>query len=89
VYHDIALVVQRATAAFLEAQVFDVEEERLQMLRDLIDSATASMANTMKAQAAMSAGLPPTALSGGPSVTNNVNVEPQNPVAPAVPPVVA
>ncbi len=89
VYHDIALVVQRATAAFLEAQVFDVEEERLQMLRDFIDSATASMANTMKAQAAMSAGLPPNALSGGPSVTNNVNVEPQNPVAPAVPPVVA
>lgn len=100
-YQDITTLIPRATAAYLAAQQFDIEEERLQMLRDYIDQATNQMTQALAASAAMSAGLSPEVMgagapqpalpaggAGGGSVNNTVNVQPQPP-APAVPPLTA
>jgi hypothetical protein len=95
-YQDLSQLVPRATAAYLAAQHFDIEEERLQMLRDFIDMATNEMTKTLAAQASIQAGLPANALgggmpapaSGGGSINNTVNVEP-TPPTPAVPPLIS
>ena len=95
-YQDTSLIVSRATSSYLYAKHHGADEERLQMMRDYIDLATNEMTVRMAGMAAMSAGLPPTALGGGApsapagggSVQNTVNVQPQAPT-PAVPPVVA
>ena len=97
-FQNLQLLTQRALAAYLFARHNGAEENRLDMLRQLIEDATA-------AQAAATApppmpppppgGSPPPPGPGGPagmrigSNVGNLNVNAAPPVAPAVPPTVA
>lgn len=102
-YEDLQLIIERATAAYLFARHFeDIEPERLDMLRVLIDTAAAmlippqpagmpGMPADMPGMPTDMPGMPP---AGGPPMPNmanvgNVNIEASPPVAPAAPPVVA
>lgn len=83
-FQNVPLLVERATAAYLYARHHGAEEERLQMLRDLIADATARMAavaaSTMPAQPAAPGAAPALAPQGA---------EPPPAPGPALPPPVA
>lgn len=91
-YQNLELLISMATASLLYAKHHGAEEERLEMLRRLIDEASAL---TLAAQAAAAApapgatpaapGAPAPAGGGMGDMTQNVNV----PVQPAVPPLIA
>lgn len=97
-YQNLDMMIERATASYLYSRHRGCPEERLRLLRNLIDNATKQKAalQTM-AQPAMPgapgapmpgapAGAPPAPpMAGGPQVTNTLNVPP--PIIPAVPPV--
>lgn len=93
-YQNLDLIIQRANAAYLYARHRDCPEERLSLLRNLIDNATAQKATLLAPPTAPpglpagpAMGAPP--MQGGPTMTNNntVNVPPP-PIQPTVPPVV-
>ncbi len=96
-YQNIDLIIERATAAYLYARHRGCPEERLSLLRNLIDNATqakvsltapAPMPGAAPGAAPAPAGPPPGApMAGGPSINNTLNVPP--PVIPMTPPVVA
>lgn len=101
-YQNLDLIIERATAAYLFARHTDCEEERLTLLRNLIDNATKQkVALTMPPPAPpgampgagappMPGGpsvAPPPMPGGGPSITNTLNVPP--PIIPTVPPIVS
>jgi hypothetical protein len=99
-YEDLELIIERATASYLFARHFkDIEPERLDMLRQLIDNAAAMLAPppaAMSAGPGMPAGpempmpTPPPAPGGGMAANvGNVNINAAPPVAPVTPPVIA
>lgn len=102
-YQDLELIIERATAAYLFARHFpDIEKERLDLLRQLIDNAAALLAPPAPPAGApmpgapmdpAAMGAPPMAGPGAPMPTmanvGNVNIDAAPPVAPAVPPVTA
>ena len=90
-YQNLDLIIQRATAAYLYARHRDCPEERLRLLRNLIDNATkqkslmmAPPAPAMPPGGAPPMGAPPPM--GGTQVNNTMNVPP--PIVPTVPPVI-
>lgn len=98
-YQNLDLIIERATAAYLYARHRGCPEERLRLLRNLIDTAAAQkVALTMPPPGAMPppggpapmpGGAPPMpapAPVGGPVVNNTMNVPP--PIIPTVPPIV-
>lgn len=95
-YQNLDLIIQRANAAYLYARHRGCPEERLKLLRNLIDNATAQKAATMAPPPAApmpggEMGAPPPMpggppMAGGPQINNTLNVPP--PVIPTVPPVV-
>lgn len=93
-YQNFDLIIQRANAAYLYARHRGCSEERLMLLRQLIDSATqqkvkmmapAPMPGTPPMPGAPSVAAPPLP-GGGANITNTLNVPP--PVVPMTPPVV-
>lgn len=99
-YQNIDLIISRGTAAYLYARHHGAEEERLAMLRDLIDSATQMKADMTQASlpppmpGAGAPGMPP----GGPGIPGapqaglpiSPSPGPMGPgPAPTVPPVIA
>ena len=80
-YQNLDLIIQRANAAYLYARHRQCPEERLSLLRNLIDNAT-----SQKAAAMMPPPMPGMPPGGGASITNTLNVPP--PIIPTVPPVV-
>lgn len=92
-YQNIDLIIERAIASYLYARHFpDIEQERLTMLRTLIDTATAMKAALVAPPPAPPGPVPSPAGPGagavsGPPInnTNTVNI----PQPPAVPPVIA
>lgn len=95
-YQNLDMIISRANSAYLYARHHKCEEFRLQMLRDLIDSATAQKAMLVAPPAPPmagppGAGMPPPGPPGMGNIGANVgaiNVNAQAPVAPAVPPAV-
>lgn len=97
-YQNLDLIIQRANAAYLYARHRGCPEERLTLLRQLIDTATQQKAQAMTPPpgAPMSAAAPPMPgpmsaaappmPGGAPNITNTLNVPP--PIIPAVPPLV-
>lgn len=100
-YQNLDKIIERANAAYLYARNRHCPEERLALLRNLIDTATAQKAQMMAPPAAPmgppGAGTPPPMpgggpsmapppMAGGPQITNTMNVPP--PIIPTVPPVV-
>ena len=99
-YQNLDKIIERANAAYLYARNRNCPEDRLRLLRNLIDNATAQKSAMMAPPAApmgMGAGTPPPMpgaglsmapppMAGGPQITNTLNVPP--PILPAVPPVV-
>lgn len=100
-YQNLDLIIQRANAAYLYARHRGCPEDRLRLLRNLIDNATAQKAQMMApppAPAIPGAGAAPPMPGGGPSmaappmpggapnITNTLNVSP--PIIPTVPPIV-
>lgn len=97
-YQNLDMIISRANSAYLYARHHKCDEQRLQMLRDLIDSATAQKAMLLAPPVpppmagAPGPGMPP--LPGPPGTGNiganvgNINVNAQAPIAPAVPPAV-
>lgn len=101
-YQNLDLIIERATAAYLFARHTDCEEERLTLLRNLIDNATKQkVALTAPPPAAPGMGgapppmpgagagpgmAPPPMPGGAPNITNTLNVPP--PIIPTVPPIV-
>lgn len=89
-YQNLDLIIQRANAAYLYARHNGCPEERLALLRNLIDNATAQKAATMAPPPAppMPGGAPPPAAPGmPPMVQGDLTVNAAPPVQPAVPPV--
>lgn len=96
VYQNLDMIITRATANYLFAKHHDCDEDRLRMLRDYINQATAMKVQSIQAMAPPPppaaggpAGLGPSAApgpGGGPAVNNTNNVE--IPLQPAVPPVI-
>lgn len=89
-YQNLDLIIQRATAAYLYARHRDCPEERLRLLRNLIDNATKQkvLMAAPPAPAMPPGGAPPMAAPppmGGTQVNNTLNVPP--PIVPTVPPV--
>ncbi len=90
-YQNLDLIIQRANAAYLYSRHRGCPEERLALLRNLIDNATAQKAALMAPPPmAMPTGAPmappaPAPAPGGPQV----NIENNMPQMPVVPPVVA
>lgn len=93
-YQNFDLLIERANAAYLFARHRDCPEDRLSMLRNLIDNATAmkaSMAQMAQPPAppmgppGVPPGAPPPMMGGG--IQNTVNVPPP-PVPPSIPPIV-
>jgi hypothetical protein len=95
-YQNISLLITRATSQYLYARHRNCPEERLSLLRNLIDTATAQMA-AMQAPPPAPMGPPPGPEMGAPppqpgmggggtQVNNTLNVPP--PIIPTVPPVV-
>lgn len=101
-YQNLELLIQRGTAAYLYARHHGAEESRLELLRQLVDSATAMLnppAPPMPPGAPMgpdAMGAPPGGLPPGmppppgaaPGGPININVPPSNPLQPAVPPLI-
>lgn len=100
-YQNLDLIIQRGTASYLYARHRGCPEDRLSLLRNLIDNATAQKAALMApppmpgmgTPGAMPPGAPMGAppaggppMAGGPQITNTLNVPP--PVIPAVPPMI-
>lgn len=94
-YQNIDLIIERATAAYLYARHCECPEERLRLLRQLIDSATLEKTKMMAPAApGMAPPVPgagpsmaaPPVPGAGPNITNTLNVPP--PVIPMTPPVV-
>jgi len=98
-YQNLDLIIERANASYLYARHRGCPEERLSLLRNLIDNATAQKAQMMAPPAPPMAGpMGPPAPGAGPSmaappmpggganITNTLNVPP--PIVPTVPPVV-
>lgn len=99
-YQNLDKIIERANAAYLYARNRHCPENRLALLRNLIDNATAQKAQMMAPPAppmGMGGGTPPPIpgagpsmaappMAGGPQITNTMNVPP--PILPAVPPVV-
>jgi hypothetical protein len=99
-YQNLDKIIERANAAYLYARNRNCPEDRLRLLRNLIDNATAQKSAMMAPPAApmgMGAGTPPPMpgagpsmapppMAGGPQISNVLNVPP--PILPAVPPVV-
>jgi len=99
-YQNLDLIIQRATASYLYARHRGCPEDRLALLRNLIDNATAQKVQmTMPPPMPGGAGpmgppapgagpsmAPPPAPGGAPNITNTLNVPP--PIIPTVPPVV-
>lgn len=90
-YQNLDLIIQRATAAYLYARHRDCPEERLRLLRNLIDNATKQkvLMAAPPAPAMPPGGAPPMAAPppmGGTQVNNTLNVPP--PIVPTVPPVI-
>jgi len=94
-FQNLQLLVERATANYLFARHFDdIEPERLELLRNLIELTTAELARQAQAMQppAPPMAAPPAPPAEGPSPMPNINVSgPQvnMPPAPAVPPLVA
>lgn len=90
-YQNLDLLIQRANAAYLYSRHRGCPEERLSMLRNLIDNATAQKAQLMAPPAPPMAGPPPgppaAPTGGGPTINNTVNAPQQAPM-PTVPPLV-
>lgn len=99
-YQNLDLIIQRANAAYLYARHRGCPEERLSLLRNLIDNATAQKAALMAPPPAEPGAMPelppemgmPQAaagggMAGGPVINNTLNA-PAPPPAPMVPPVV-
>lgn len=99
-YQNLDLIIQRANAAYLYARHRGCPEDRLRLLRNLIDNATAQKAQMMTpppAPAVPGMGAPPMPGAGpsmaappmpggAPNITNTLNVPP--PIIPTVPPIV-
>ena len=97
-YQNLDLIIERATASYLYARHRDCPEDRLQLLRNLIDNAAAAKVAMMQTPppAPMMPGAPmggpgmgaPTGAppAGGPQISNEINVPP--PIIPTVPPVI-
>jgi hypothetical protein len=98
-YQNLDLIIQRANASYLYARHRGCPEERLKLLRNLIDNAT-KQKSLMMAPPPMP-GMPPGGampppggappmgappMAGGPQITNTLNVPP--PIIPMTPPVV-
>lgn len=99
-YQNLDLIIQRANAAYLYSRHRNCPEDRLALLRNLIDNASAQKAALM-APPPMPAGPPgmppgpppdmmgaPPPMPGGPVINNTVNA-PVPPPAPLVPPVIS
>lgn len=99
-YQNLDMIIERANASYLWARHRHCPEDRLTLLRNLIDTATAQKAAMLTpppmpgmppgAPGAMPPGappgMPPGAPSGAPVINNTMNAAPP---APAVPPLVA
>lgn len=96
-YQNLDLIIERGTAAYLYARHHDCDEERLSMLRNLIDNATAQkvLLTAPPPEAAPPGGMPAPGMSpaaGAPAMTGGKlinNVTMNNPAAPTVPPIIA
>lgn len=93
IYQSLDLIIERATASYLFARHHGCEENRLDMLRQYIDAATANKIKTImpppQAMAPPGApGMAPSPAPGGGStqMTNTTNVN--MPLQPAVPPMI-
>ena len=98
-YQNLDKIIERANAAYLYARNRNCPENRLSLLRQLIDMATAQKVKlTTPAAPPMGAGTPPPMpgagpsmapppMAGGPQISNTLNVPP--PIIPTVPPVVS
>lgn len=94
-YQNLDLIIQRTNAAYLYARHRGCPENRLMLLRQLMDMATGQKAAMAApppgpAMPGMPPGAPPmpgAPQPGMPDITNTVNAAP--PVSPAVPPIVA
>lgn len=90
-YQNLDLLIQRANAAYLYARHHACPEERLSLLRNLIDNATAQKAAAMAPPPAMAAPPAPPAPGGGPGmppmVQGDLTVNAAAPPMPVVPPV--
>lgn len=94
-YQNLDLIIQRANASYLYARHRGCPENRLRLLRQLMNSATAAKALIMTPPAPAMPGAPgamPPApgapAPGGPVINNTMNA-PAQPPAPAVPPLIA
>lgn len=93
-YQNLDLIIQRGTAAYLYARHRGCPEDRLRLLRNLIDNATSQKAAMMAPPPAPAMpgaappmpGAPPAPGGGGAQINNTLNVPP--PVIPTVPPIV-
>ena len=96
-YQNLDMMIQRATAAYLYARHHDCPDDRLEMLRNLINNASATKAQLMAPpEPQMPPGPPmgaaPPPMPGAPmgaSVGGNINIDASAPPMPTVPPVVA
>ncbi len=89
-YQNLDLIIQRANAAYLYARHNGCPEERLSLLRNLIDNATAQKAAVMAPPAPPAAPPAPAAAGGAampPMVQGDLTVNAAPSVQPAVPPV--
>lgn len=98
-YQNLDLLLQRATASYLYARHRNCPENRLQLLRNLIDNAAAAKVNLLQTPppGAPAPGMAPPgapmmppppggAAPGGPQISNTLNVPP--PIIPTVPPII-
>lgn len=86
-YQNADLIISRGTAAYLYAKEHGCEDNRLEMLRRLIDGTTAAKAKMMQPPMPPPGAMPPGAPPGAPP--GDVTINNQMPMNPAVPPVVA
>lgn len=90
-YQNLDLIIQRANASYLYARHRGCPENRLRLLRQLIDSATATKALMLAPPVpppmpgVPSAGAPPPMPGGDPTINNTMNA-PVQPPAPLAPP---
>lgn len=89
-YQDIDKVISRGTASYLYAKHHGCDEERLDMLRQYINMATAKklemMAPPPEAMTPMAPGAPPPAPAAPGAGPSNTTVNVTQPIQPAVPP---
>lgn len=99
-YQDMSLIVARATSAYLYAKHHGCDEDRLEMMRLYIDTATLELTKRMATSVSQQTGVSPSAIAsgappapppaaGGASIGGDITTNVSLPSQSAVPPIVA